>query len=200
MSRRAAIILAGGRSSRMGRPKAWLPFEEVPLLTHLLRRLESHFDELIVVAAPGMELPPSGAARLEDEWPGEGPLGGMVTGLSACRAPVAFVASCDLPLLDAEVASRMCDLLEPDFEAVTPLIEGRYHPLHAAYRTAPAAREGRELMVAGVRRPVALYPRLRTRELSDDYSRLDPRLRSLRNMNSPSDYQEAIDEWRAENL
>ncbi|MGH7844831.1 MAG: molybdenum cofactor guanylyltransferase, partial [Candidatus Binatia bacterium] len=54
----AAIILAGGKSSRMGRPKAMLHFAGEPLIFHIVRKLKRLFSQVIVVAAPGQELPP----------------------------------------------------------------------------------------------------------------------------------------------
>ena len=53
-----AVILAGGKSSRMGRPKALLPFDNDPLIVHIVRALKSMFADAVVVAAPEQELPP----------------------------------------------------------------------------------------------------------------------------------------------
>src|SRR5205823_13441144 len=86
---REVVILAGGRSSRMGRPKAWLDFDGVPLLQRIINRLEASFSHFLVVAAPGQELPRTAARVVYDEQPGEGPLGGLVVGLRelpACRS------------------------------------------------------------------------------------------------------------------
>src|SRR5438105_9533019 len=95
----SVIILAGGRSSRMGEPKAWLDFGGEPLLARVVGRLREAFPEFVVVAAPGQELPEVGAARVEDEHPGEGPLGGMIAGLRAVTRPLALVLSCDVPFV-----------------------------------------------------------------------------------------------------
>jgi hypothetical protein len=60
-----AVVLTGGKSSRMGRPKALLPFNNEPLLVHILRALKSMFAEAVVVAAPDQELPPLAATVVE---------------------------------------------------------------------------------------------------------------------------------------
>jgi molybdopterin-guanine dinucleotide biosynthesis protein A len=79
----SAIILAGGKSSRMGRPKALLPFDHEPLIVHIVRTLKSMFAEAVVVAAPDQELPPLPATVVRDEVAYQGPVGGIYYGLKA---------------------------------------------------------------------------------------------------------------------
>src|SRR5688572_13602020 len=100
----SAILLAGGKSSRMGTPKPWLEFAGRPLLQLLVERLSELTPEVIVVAGPGQELPPTSARVLYDESPGEGPVAGLVVGLREIARPLAFVASCDVPFLLPELA------------------------------------------------------------------------------------------------
>ena len=78
-----AVILIGGKSSRMGRPKALLPFGNEPLVDHLVRRLEQKFKRVVVVAAPDQELPPLTAKLVRDEVAYQGPVGGIYYGLKA---------------------------------------------------------------------------------------------------------------------
>src|SRR5437764_14574009 len=93
----ALVVLAGGKSSRMGRPKAWLPFHGQPMLARVLDRLAPLFEERVIVRAPGQELPEVPARFVEDEEPGLGPLAGLLAGLSAVTRPLAFAVSCDAP-------------------------------------------------------------------------------------------------------
>src|SRR5947209_13168415 len=95
----AVVILAGGKSSRMRQPKAWLDFGGEPLLARIVRRLRPAFAEFVVVSAPGQELPAVEATLVHDEQPGEGPVGGLVVGLAAVRRPLALVLSCDVPFV-----------------------------------------------------------------------------------------------------
>src|SRR5437764_557611 len=90
----ALVVLAGGQSSRMGRPKAWLPFRGQPMLARVLGRLAPLFTEQIVVRAPGQELPAVAARFVEDEAPGQGPVAGLAAGLAAVSQTLAFATSC----------------------------------------------------------------------------------------------------------
>lgn len=191
-----AILLAGGASSRMGQPKAWLPFGGRPLLAHLVERLADQFTEVVVVAAPEMELPESSARVVADRWPGEGPLPGLLTGLGAIESHAAFVASCDLPLLDAGAAAALVEMLGEEFDAVVPRVEDRLHPLHAAYRRAPVLDAGERLVASGVRRPVALFDQVRTLILPEEsYALIDPHFHSVMNINRPEEYEAALEIW-----
>src|SRR5687767_12473373 len=89
----SAIILAGGRSSRMGTPKALLPFDEEPLILHIVRVLRPLFDEVVVVAAPGQRLPELSARIVHDEVGYQGPVGGICYGLRAAEGEFGFVTS-----------------------------------------------------------------------------------------------------------
>jgi len=185
------VILAGGRSSRMGRPKAWLDFGGVPLLQRIVQRLEGSFPEVVVVAAPGQELPPVAATVVRDEQPGEGPVGGLVVGLRELGCEVALVLTCDVPFVSAVVAKYLEAAIE-GFDVAVPEWEGRLNPLQAAYRTTcqPVLAE---LFAAGRRRPVDLFDRVPTRIVREEEIRsLDPEGRTFLNMNSPEDYEAAL--------
>ena len=195
---REVVILAGGRSSRMGRPKAWLDFGGVPLLQRIINRLEPSFSHFLVVAAPAQELPPiapSGhpARVVYDEQPGEGPVGGLVVGLREmppCRS-VALVLTCDVPFVSPAVAEYLVDATE-GYDVAVPEWQGRLNPLQAAYRRTcqPVLAE---LFAAGRRRPVDLYDRVRTRIIREEEIRaIDPEGLTFLNMNSPEDYERAL--------
>src|SRR6187401_3304171 len=95
------IVLCGGQSQRMGRPKAWLPFAGELMLPRVVRLLREAVDPVVVVAAPEQELPPlpGHVAIVRDAEKGRGPLQGIAAGLAALQGKVdaAFVSSCDVP-------------------------------------------------------------------------------------------------------
>src|SRR5262245_21810446 len=99
----AGIVLCGGRSSRMGRPKAWLPFGGELMLARVVRLLREEADPVVVVAAPDQDVPPLPAevVVVRDEEKGRGPLQGLAAGLDALRgrAEAAYLSSCDVPFL-----------------------------------------------------------------------------------------------------
>jgi len=132
-----AIILTGGKSSRMGRPKALLIFDGEPLITHLVCRLKSLFTDTVVVAAPEQELPPLQATLVRDEVAYQGPVGGIYYGLRAAKGEVCFVTSCDVPFLNLSLITHLTSQIA-NYDVVVPYWQGRFQPLHALYRRSVA--------------------------------------------------------------
>jgi molybdopterin-guanine dinucleotide biosynthesis protein A len=193
----AAVVLAGGRSSRMGRPKALLPFGGETLIERILRRLRPLVIESVVVAAPGQELPSLQGRIVRDRTPHLGPVAGLAAGLAAISAPRAFVTSCDAPFLDPALIGWMLSEAE-GWDVLVPEWEGRLHPLHAVY-AAPLGRRYQELLDVGGRRPIELYPAVRVRVVHpEEVKRFDPRGRTFLNLNSPEEYEDALAACAAE--
>jgi molybdopterin-guanine dinucleotide biosynthesis protein A/molybdopterin converting factor small subunit len=191
-----AVVLTGGKSSRMGRPKALLPFDGEPLITHLVRRLGPVFAETVVVAAPDQELPPLPVALVRDQVAYQGPVSGIYHGVKAAAKEVCFVTSCDAPFLNLALISHLVSQIS-DWDVVVPFWEERFQPLHAVYRRSVALLL-REQLERGELRPISLYPKVRTREINEDeVRRFDPEGLSFLNMNTPQDYQAAVDRWRS---
>ena len=198
----AGIVLAGGRSSRMGSPKAALPWHGSTLLrrvTGIVAR--SVAGPVIVVSAPGQSLPAlaPGVEVVADEREGRGPLQGLAAGLAAIgdRAPAAYVSSTDVPLLHPAFVRAVVDALADDLDVVLPEVGGYRQPLSAAYRTTllPTVVE---LINADRMRPAFLFERSRVLGLTADdlladgaLARLDPQLASVSNLNEPADYERA---------
>ena len=190
----AAIILAGGKSSRMGRPKALLSFGGEPLVAHLVRSLKQSFDKIIVVAAPEQELPDLPVTLVRDDLPFRGPVGGIYYGLKAAAEEVAFVTSCDAPFLNRSLISFLTARIS-HYDVVVPYWQGRFQPLHAVYRT-KAVPLLAEQLERNELRPVALFDRVRTLRIhEDEIRRFDPGGRSFINVNTPEDYQAALQIW-----
>ena len=190
----SALILAGGKSSRMGQPKALLPFAGEPLIVHTVRRLATRFADIVVVAAPGQDLPPLPVTLVHDTVAHQGPVGGIYYGLQAARRAVCFVTSCDAPFLHLGLVTRLVSL-SADYDVVVPVWQDRLQPLHAVYRRSVIPLLQSQLE-HGQLRPVALYDKVRTRRISpEEIHRLDPDGYSFRNLNSPQDYQAALELW-----
>src|SRR4051812_39688655 len=131
------IVLCGGQSRRMGRPKAWLPFAGEVMLPRVVRLLRAAVEPVVVVAAPGQDLPPLPAegALVRDEEKGRGPLQGLAAGLAALagRADAAYLSSCDVPFLQPAFVRRLIDLLG-NHAICVPRVGDYHHPLAAVYR------------------------------------------------------------------
>src|SRR6476646_6482446 len=130
----SAIVLAGGRSSRMGKPKALLQFVRLPLISHIVSTLAPLSGEVIVVASPGQDLPPLPATVVHDEVAYLGPVAGICYGLKTARHYASFVTACDTAFLNPALIAYLISQLA-HYDAVVPHWKGRLQPLHAVYRT-----------------------------------------------------------------
>ncbi len=191
----SAVVLAGGKSSRMGRPKAMLPFGGEPLIVQVIRKLAPLFPDIVVVAAPDQELPELHATLVRDEVAYQGPVGGICYGLRACNSAAGFVTSCDVPFLSLPLVSHLTSRL-PDHDVVVPYWEGRLQPLHAVYRRSVLPLLEQQLE-RGELRPVSLYDKVRTLKVEEDEIRaFDAAGASFFNMNTPEAYAEALARWQ----
>lgn len=188
------IVLAGGKSTRMGTSKALLPFGPETMLQRVVRILGSLVSPIVVVAAPDQELPllPSGVIRTHDEREGRGPLEGIRAGLKALPEDVeaAYITSCDVPLLVPGFVSQMIDLAS-GYDIAVMEIDGFPHPLSAVYRRAVLPHV-EELLAHDRLRPFFLFERVRTRRVTPGEITADPDLRTLRNLNTREDYEKAL--------
>jgi molybdopterin-guanine dinucleotide biosynthesis protein A len=197
MVRTGGIVLCGGQSKRMGRPKAWLPFAGEIMLPRVVRLLGAVATPVVVVAAPDQEVPPlhPDVAIVRDEEKGRGPLQGLAAGLQALRGQVdaAYLSSCDVPFLQPAFVQRLIDLLG-EHAICVPRVGDYHHPLAAVYRLEVAQAVAR-LLAEDRLRPFFLFEAVPTRvveaaELAD----VDPTFQTLRNLNTPEDYAAALNE------
>ena len=225
------VVLCGGRSSRMGRPKAWLPFGDELMLPRVVRILRGVVDPVVVVAAPGQDVPPlpPEVEIVRDEVEHRGPLGGLAAGLAALdgRADAAYLSACDVPFLRPEFIRRVVEVLEepnpptpfPGKEGgagaargwspsllgggvgegllpavAVPRVSDFLHPLAAVYHLS-VRDEVLKLLAADRLRLLDLFEAVRTRILQPhELAPADPDLRSLRNLNTPAEYEAALHE------
>jgi molybdopterin-guanine dinucleotide biosynthesis protein A len=199
----AGIVLAGGRSTRMGRPKASLEWHGATLLDRVVGIVRRVADgPVVVVRAPGQELPELAAdvVLATDAREGRGPLQGLAAGLEAVgdAARWAYVSSTDVPLLHpAFVRSVLSAAEREDVDVALPVAHGFRHPLAAAYRTS-LLPEVERLIAEDRMKPAFLFERVRVRELNEaellrdrELARGDPELLSLLNVNDPAEYERA---------
>ena len=181
----------------MGRPKAWLPFAGELMLPRVARLLGEAVAPLVVVAAPGQDVPPLPAEVeiVRDPEQGRGPLQGLLTGLTALDglSDAAYLTSCDVPFLQPNFVRRIIGLLG-DHDVCVPRVGDYHHPLAAVYRLSVRGAVER-LLRANRLRPVFLFESVPTRVVRpDELSDADPDFRSLRNLNTPADYEAALSE------
>lgn len=189
-----AVILAGGRSTRFGSDKASALLGGRPLLQWVIDAASGACGRIVVVAATGQTLPDVSAAVpvivVRDHWEALGPVAGLATGLEAVQGPVAFVASCDAPLLRPEVI-RLLVARIGDADAACPVVGGQRQPLVAAYRASTVRRRLAAAAEAGELKLVLALQDLRLVEVPETAVRaVDPELDSFRNLNTPERLEE----------
>jgi molybdenum cofactor guanylyltransferase len=202
MAEAAGIVLAGGRSTRMGTPKAALEWHGSTLLRRVAGIVGRSVDgPVVVVRAPGQALPalPEAVEVVEDAREGRGPLQGLAAGLAAVRdrAPAAYASSTDVPLLHPRFVRRVLAAFDDDVDVVLPHAAGYPQPLAAVYRT-DLADVVERLIAEDRMRPAFLFEACRVRRLDTEalladtaLATLDPGLDSLLNLNEPADYEAA---------
>lgn len=191
----AGVVLAGGRSSRMGRGKAQLPIASEPLLRRVVGRLRAALSEVLVIGPPE-ELAPlvPDVPVIPDTRPGMGPLAGLEVALSAITARYAFVVACDMPFVAPALVAAMAAraLAAPDYDVVALRSARGLEHLHAVYARAcltpiTDALDRGDLSVHG------LLARLRVLEISPaEASPYDPTGLSAFNANTPAEWARAL--------
>lgn len=198
-SKAAGLILCGGTSTRMGRSKALLDWQGVPLLIHMVRLLENcGLWPLAVSAAADQELPAFSTDVLvfRDHSPCLGPMTGLVMGLTGLRpwAERAVVAACDMPLLQKNLVDL---LLEQPGDAVVPQADGHWQPLLAVYAT-HLGNVARDLQLAGFNSPMQFLEAVQPVVVPEIHVRtVDSGMVSFLNCNTPENYVEALARYKA---
>jgi molybdopterin-guanine dinucleotide biosynthesis protein A len=188
-----SIILAGGKSSRLGRCKLSESLSGKSLIEHVIRRLEPISNHILIVTADEQSrlLITNKAELVTDLYPAKGPLGGIYTGLLASKSPYSLVVGCDMPFLNINLLRYMKDQIQ-GFDAIVPRLEmDKIEPLHAIYsrRCADIIQTQLEHDHLKISQTV---DKLCTRYVErEECKRFDPYLLSFFNINSPADLRRA---------
>ena len=145
------FVVAGGRSSRMGRDKALLPYGESTLLEHAIAQTRRVTDDVAILAGPVRRYEDFGLAVVEDAVCGVGPLGGLYSALLAASVDGReriFWLAVDLPLVPAEFLSSLVSELDQADVAMARTDRG-LEPLCAAFRTEPTLARVRKALLHG---------------------------------------------------
>ena len=189
------VVLAGGESRRMGRPKAGLDLGGRTLVERVIGRVAGLCREVIIVTRSTLDYIEYPYKVVRDLVPGQGPLGGLATGLFYARHPHTLVVACDLPFLSPPILEHLIQtaLDLPDGPiAVVPRTPGGWHPLVAVY-TAACLKPARRLLAQGGRKVDDLKRSgVQWRTVEEAELRLlDPDLISFTNVNTPQDLETA---------
>lgn len=182
------IVLAGGRSVRMGKDKAGIELSEQTLLSRVVETVSLVCPEVIIAGGEkGLADGLGPDVRWVPDPPGSvGPLAGVTAGLQAARHDACLIVACDMPFLNPALLSHLVDRLGT-FDAVVPISQGVSQYLHAAYSRS-AATTAQALLRLDARSMHEVIVRLQVLYLSEEHcSRIDPAGLSCFNMNTPAD-------------
>lgn len=192
------VIQAGGQSSRMGEDKALKPFLGRPLIQHVIERLASIADEMIVTtnrpAEYGFLNTLTGSVHrlrlVSDLKPGRGALGGLYTAISSATSPFVAVVACDMPFASKnffESSHRL--MVKDEADVVIAKTDAGYEPLHALYRRETCLPAIEAAMEADQWKVIAWFPQVRVRTLlPNEFKAFDPAGLCFLNLNTPEDF------------
>jgi molybdenum cofactor guanylyltransferase len=190
-------VLAGGGSTRFGRDKATVQIDHNPMLLRTKELLESVLQSAATVIASPEKYVSMGIAGVADRWPGEGPLGGIITALLTSAATNGapdwnLIVGCDMPFLSPEWLTYLVERVAASHaEVVVPQSTGGLEPLCACWRT-DAAPKLERAFASGVRKITEAIKRLKIKVIDEtDCRRFDAAGRLFWNMNTLADYDEA---------
>lgn len=185
--RTGGILLAGGRSRRMGQDKALLLYEGRTFLERTLSTLRQLTPHLVIVADTADRYDVPEFPVIGDLYPDVGPVGGLVTGLVHLGPGAHFAVACDMPTLDPAVLRLLLETCAPALDAVVLMLASGPEPLCAVYRHTAEPKLRRYLDEGGRSARGALRI-LNTRYMDESALRqVDPTARSLTNINTPED-------------
>jgi FdhD protein len=182
-----AVILAGGRSSRMGSNKALLPYRGGRFIEAIHRQLQDMFEEVLLVTNSPEQYAFLPCRKVADIFPGLGALAGLHAGLHHAATPRIFAVACDMPYLNDTLIRRLA-LVPTEADVVIPEGENGPEPLHALYGKGCLPFMA-EALAADERRIISFFPRVRVRRLArEQVALIDTNFDSFRNINTPDDY------------
>ena len=182
------IILSGGKSSRMGGDKAFLPFPVRPLIEITLANLSGLFAELIIVANKLEPYLRYGVKTVADIVPERGPLGGIYTGLLSSDTMYNFIVACDMPFINQDLIRYMVQRID-DFDVVIPMYNDRFEPLCAVY-SKKCIKSIEEELSKGNLKIRDFFQQAKVKTISQkEIVKFDPQGLSFKNINTPEDHK-----------
>ena len=186
MDNLTVAIQAGGKSSRMGTDKSFVPFLGRPMIEVVRERVEGLGDELILITNTPEPYATLGLPMFGDDYPDTGPLGGIYTAIRHARNPHVLIVACDMPWLNRPLLEYLAGLRETA-DIVVPRWDKFPEPLHAVYSQA-CLEPIREKLAAGMLKITAFYGRVSVRFVDrPEIERFDPQGQSFVNVNTPDD-------------
>ncbi len=180
------IILSGGKSARMGRDKAFIKINGIPIIQRIYDIFEKCFNEIIIVTNQKESYAGFEAKIVNDLIVNHGALGGLYTGLFLSSYPYSFCVACDMPFLKESIIRYLVERAD-GYDAIVPRTEDGLQPLHAVYSKS-CLKPIKELMDYGKYKIIDFYPLVRIKIIEEpEFINLDRMKKSFININTPED-------------
>lgn len=187
----SGIVLAGGRSSRMGQDKTLLSINAETLIERTVKELHKAVDEIIIASNQKCKYNLAGTVEIPDVFPGRGPLGGIHAGLLAAKHTHAFVVASDMPFFSANLAKYLLSR-SAGYDVVAPEIDGCWEPLCAVY-SQECLKPIEQFLVADIRKVYSFYPSVRVlRVREDELASIGKTNDIFCNLNTLKDYHDLL--------
>jgi molybdopterin-guanine dinucleotide biosynthesis protein A len=180
-------IQAGGLSRRMGQDKGIVHLNGIPLIEHVLNRLDDIADETIITSNHPEKYQFLNLPIAADKEPGSGALAGLQTALQAANGEYVFVVACDMPLVNRQLVEFIISQAD-DADLVIPIFNDRFQPFHALYHRNNCLRAIEQSIIDNQKRMISIHANLKVREIqSTEFQDLDPLGDSFININDPQE-------------
>jgi len=180
------IILSGGKSARMGRDKAFIEIDGIPIIQRIYNILEKLFNEIIIVTNQKESYESFKAKIVSDLIVNHGALGGLYTGLFFASNSYSFCVACDMPFLKESMIQYLIKQAD-GFDAIVPRTDDGLQPLHAIYSKS-CIPPIKKLIDMGKYKILDFYPLVRIKIIEEpEFINLDRTKESFININTPED-------------
>ena len=184
-------VQAGGKSSRMGKDKALIRLAGIPLIEHVLGRIDGLADEILITTNRPETLNHLTLRMAPDAVPGAGALHGLNTALRAALGDVVLVLSCDTPFVSRELLEHLLNRAH-EADVIVPKHGDKYEPLQAVYNSAHCLPALEAALESDERRMVSFFPKVHILPIEEPVlTELDPSGLSFFNINTPADLERA---------
>jgi molybdopterin-guanine dinucleotide biosynthesis protein A len=185
----SGIILAGGKSARMGQNKAFIEIEGIPIIHRIHSLFETLFEETIIVTNQKDLFQNFTSRVVVDIIPNRGVLGGLYTGLTYSIFHYSFFVACDMPFLNGRLIEFLTDQIRDREDVVVPKTKDGLQPLHAIY-SKNCLGPIKELIDTEQFKAIDFYPMVKVRVVEEEmFLDLDLKRESFINVNTPAELQ-----------
>lgn len=184
------IILSGGKSLRMGKNKAFIEIEGLPMIERILNLFKKIFNEILIITNDKNQFSHLNNVKIyNDLVPYKGALGGLFTGIFYSSYEYSFCVGCDMPFLNESLIKFLIKKIEGE-DIIVPKTEKGLEPLHAIYSKRCLSLI-KKMIDSGKSRIIDIYPLLNVKIIEEnEFIKLDPERKSFLNINTPEELEQ----------